>query len=132
MRSDDIPLHDIKPLVEIHDYTPYYLAAAAAVVLFFLLLVLYLLIRRYLGERRENTRRACRRALETVDLDDAKQAAYAISRLGRRFAEDSPRLQEAFENLERRLEPYKFRKTVPPIDEETRAYFRIYLGMIDV
>ncbi|WP_345972218.1 hypothetical protein [Sulfurimonas diazotrophicus] len=132
MRSDDIPLHDIKPLVEIHDYTPYYLAAAAAVVLFFLLLVLYLVIRRYREERRENARRASLKALEAVNLDDAKDAAYAITRLGRRFAADSPQLQEAFMNLEQRLEPYKFRKRVPPIDEETRAYFRIYLGMIDV
>ena len=71
-------------------------------------------------------------ALGTVDLDDAKRAAYAITTLGRCFAGDSPRMQEAYRNLSARLEPYKFKKTVPPIDEETRAYFRIFLGMIDV
>ncbi|MEJ2468464.1 MAG: hypothetical protein P8Y51_05230 [Campylobacterales bacterium] len=132
MRSNDIPLHDIKPLIEIHDYTPYYLGAAAAVVLALLLVVAYLLVMQYRRSRGRNRRRECLEALNGVDLDHAKDAAYAITRLGRCFASDSPRLEEAYRNLSRRLEPYKFKKTVPPIDEETRAYFRIYLGMIDV
>ena len=131
MHANDIPLHDIKPLIEIHDYTPYYFLSAAAVVAVLLLLVLYLLIRRYLEARRQNRRRERLKALNAIDLDDAKAAAYAITRLGRSFAGDSPRLYEVYENLTRRLEPYKFRKRVPSIDEETRAYFRIYLGMID-
>ena len=132
MPAADVPLHDIKPLIEIHDYTPYYLAAATAVLLVLLLLVLYLLVRRYRELRVRNRRRECLDALRAVDLGDAKAAAYAITRLGRCFAEDSPRLQEAFLNLAGRLEAYKFRKTVPAIDEDTRAYFRVFLGMIDV
>lgn len=132
MPADDVPLHDIKPLIAIHDYTPYYLAAATAVLLALLLVVAYLLLRRYRELRRRNRRRECLEALQAVDLGDAKAAAYAITRLGRCFAGDSPRLQEAYRNLSARLEPYKFRKTVPAIDENTRAYFRIFLGMIDV
>lgn len=132
MHSNDIPLHDIKPLIEIHDYTPYYLAAAALVVGALLLVVVYLLVMQFRRERGRSRRRECLDALNAVDLDRAKDAAYAITSLGRCFSEDSTRLHEAYENLSRRLEPYKFKKTVPPIDEETRAYFRIYLGMIDV
>jgi len=131
-KSVDIPLHDIKPLVEITDYTPYYMAAAAMVVLMLAAVVLYLLILRYREGRKRNRRRECMNGLEAVDLDDAKAAAYGITRLGRCFADDSPRLQEAYRNLSSRLEPYKFKKAVPPIDEETRAYYRIFLGMIDV
>jgi len=132
MQDVDIPLHDIKPLIEIHDYTPYYLAAATAAVLILLALVLYLLIRRYREGRVRNRRRECLDALNRVDLGAAKEAAYAITRLGRCFSEDSPRLQEAYRNLTGRLEPYKFKKTVPAIDEDTRAYYRVFLGMIDV
>ena len=132
MQAVDIPLHDIKPLIEIHDYTPYYLAAATAAVLTLLGLVLYLLGRRYREGRGRNRRRECLDALGAVDLDDAKTAAYTITRLGRCFAEDSPRLQEAYLNLRGRLEPYKFKRTVPAIDEDTRAYYRVFLGMIDV
>ena len=132
MQADDIPLHDIKPLIEIHDYMPYYLAAATALLLVLLGLVVYVLIRRYLESRVRNRRRECLDALNAVDLDDAKTAAYTITQLGRCFSDDSPRLQEAYRNLSGRLEAYKFRKTVPAIDEDTRAYFRVFLGMIDV
>jgi len=132
LRSDDIPLHDIKPLIDIRDYTPYYLSAAAVVTLTLLLLVVYLLIRRYREARTRNRRRECLDSLLAVGLDDAKTAAYAITRLGRCFADDSDRLREAYLNLCRRLEPYKFRKEVPALDDETRAYFKVFLGMIDV
>lgn len=132
MRTDDIPLHDIKPLVEIHDYTPYYFALATAVAVVLLLLMLFVFVRRWRAARRSNRRHACLRALEAVSFDDAKAAAYELTRLGRCFADDSPRLSEAYANLCRRLEPYKYKKKVPKIDEETRAYFRIFLGMIDV
>lgn len=132
MRTDDIPLHDIKPLIEIHDYTPYYFAGVTLVVFILLLLVLYLLIRQWRESRRSDRRRECMEALKSVSFDDAKAAAYAISHYGRCFAGDSPQVGEAYRNLLERLEPYKFKKSVPDIDEETRAYFRIFLGMIDV
>jgi len=132
MRSDDIPLHDIKPLIEIHDYTPYFLLAALVVAVALLLVVLYLLFKQRGGSTGRGGRKDCLAALRAVAFDDAKTAAYEITRLGRCFADDSPRVREAFHNLCRRLEPYKFRKNVPPIDEETRAYYRIFLGMIDV
>jgi hypothetical protein len=132
MRADEIPLHDIKPLIPLYDYTPYYLATAAAVVLVLLALVAYLLTRRYREGRRLDRRRECLDALSAVNLDDTKAAAYAITRLGRCFAEDSPRLQEAYRNLAGRLDAYKFKPSVPEIDEDTRAYFRVFLGMIDV
>lgn len=131
MRSDDIPLHDIKPLVELHDYTLYYVAAAAVVVLILLLTVLYLLLRQWRASRKRDRRRECLEALKAVNPDDAKRAAYAITRFGRCFADDSPRLFEAYQGLCHRLEPYKFKKDVPQMDEETRAHIRIFLGMID-
>lgn len=132
MRSNDIPLHDIKPLVVIHDYTPYFLLAALIAVAALLLILLYLLFKQYRSGGERNRRKEWLEALRSVDLDDPKAAAYAITRLGRCFAGDSPRVREAYENLSGRLEPYKFKKAVPEIDTETRAYYRIFLGMIDV
>lgn len=132
MRSADIALHDIKPLIQMHDYTLYYLLGAAAVALTLMMLVVYLLVRRYRLRKGRNRRQECFDVLAALDLDEAKTTAYAITRLGRCFADDSPRLYETYNNLLRRLEPYKFKKTVPVIDEETRGYYRIFLGMIDV
>lgn len=130
--SDDLPLHDIKPLVEIIDYTPFVLGTAAAVVFLLGVLVTYVLFRRLREGKRRSYRQACFDTLSAIDFEQPKVAAYTISKLGRCFADDSPRLAEVYGNLYRRLEPYKFKRSVPPVDEETRAYFRIYLGMIDV
>jgi hypothetical protein len=51
---------------------------------------------------------------------------------GRAFADDSQRLREAYDNLVARLERYKYKKRVGPIDDESRSYYKIYLEMIDV
>lgn len=127
-----IPLHDIKPLVDITDYTLPFLVTAAVLAALLTLALGYLLWKRWRGAQRENRRRRCLEALRKVDLDDTKNAAYAITRLGLCFAKDSVRLQEAYGNLTARLSPYKYRRSVPKMDGETRAYFRIFLGMIDV
>ena len=79
-----------------------------------------------------NERQRCFEHLQNVDVTDAKQAAYAITQYGRIFAEDSPRCEEAYAGLISRLAPYKYKKSVDPIDEETLSYYRIYVGMIDV
>jgi len=130
--SVDIPLHDIKPLVEIEDYSFWMLNGLIVAVVLISAALLYLLWR-YLSERRRyNHRKTCIKALENVSFANAKEAAYAISRHGLCFADDSPRLQAAYNNLVSKLEPYKYKKTVEKIDDDTISYYHIYVGMIDV
>lgn len=130
--APDIPLHDIKPLVEIsdHSFMVFVTLIIAAIVL--IAALGYLLWRFWRQRHHENVRQKCFEALETIDLEDPKQAAYAITKYGLCFADDSPRLREAYENLVSRLGPYKYRKEVERIDEETVSYFQIFVGMIDV
>lgn len=132
MKSDDIPLHDIKPLAEITDSTLIWLSFLAVLAAVLMLLAGYLLWKKWRSGRREDRRRVCYDALRNIDLDDAKNAAYAISRFGRCFASDSPRLNEAYDALSTRLSIYKYRRNVPPLDEETRSYYAVFIGMIDV
>lgn len=130
-RMSDIPLHDIQPLVEVPDYSIYLFGCAVLAGLAILAVVLIVLMRRW-RNRRESERQRTYRQLASLDLSDPKQAAYAISRLGRFFASDSERTAKGYHNLFERLEPYKYAKTVDSIDEETLGYYRLYLEMIDV
>lgn len=132
MKSDDIPLHDIKPLMEVADYTLVWLSALTLIAAVVFLLSGYLLWKRWRKAHRTDERQRCYEALKSVDLDDTKQAAYAISRYGQCFEGDSPRIKEAYESLCARLSRYKYRPAVPPLDEETRSYYAIFVGMIDV
>ena len=130
--SVDIPLHDIKPLVEIEDYSFWMLNGLIMVGVLVSAALLYLLWR-YLKERRRyNHRKVCFEALESISFSSAKEAAYAISRHGLCFADDSPRLKEAYYNLVSKLESYKYKKEVGKIDEDAISYYHIYVGMIDV
>lgn len=130
MKSADIPVNDIMPLVDVPDYSFYFFivlvvvgsAVAVSGVMFFL---------KKWGNRRISERKKLYERLASVDFSDPKRAAYTISELGYRFAHDNERTESAYHNLFGRLEPYKYARSVKPIDEETIGYYRLYLGIID-
>ena len=130
--SIDIPLHDIKPLVEVPDYSLYILIASVAVLLALAIGVIFF-VRYMLNRKKENMRIEEFKNLENIDFSDAKQAAYDISHYGLFFRDDSPRHFEAYQNLVLRLGQYKYKKDVDKtLDNETKGYYDIYVGMIDV
>jgi len=130
--SVDIPLNDIKPLVEIEEYS-FWILNGLIIAGLLLFTALLFLLWRYLKERRRyNYRKICFKALEGVSFANSKVAAYAITRHGLCFVEDSERLKETYYNLLSKLEPYKYKKEVDNIDDEVISYYHIYIGMIDV
>ncbi|MBU1643321.1 hypothetical protein KKE54_08160 [bacterium] len=128
----DIPLHDIKPLMEVPDSSFIVFSVVLSIVMLLLLGALFLLYRFVRNRRTVNLRKLHFTALEAIDFSDPKRAAYAITDHGRIFADDSERLREAYSNLVMRLDRYKYKKQVEMIDDESRSYYKIYLGMIDV
>jgi hypothetical protein len=129
-RSVDIPVHDIYPLVEVSDYSLYYFIALLVVGSAVAMGVLFGVLKR-LRNRRISDRKIAFEKLKTLDSADPKHFAYAISEIGRVFAHDNERTQKAYQNLFERLERYKYAPRVEPIDDETVAYYRLYLEIID-
>ncbi len=66
--------------------------------------------------------------LDKMDLADAKRSAYIMTRYGRLLAEDKRR-QEILSQLLPRLERYKYKKEVPPLDEETKRFMKLFIEM---
>lgn len=130
--APDIPLHDIKPLMEVPDNSFYLFLGVMAAGVIVVLCMLYWLWRFMRRSKMENIRKTHYERLKALEFDDPKQAAYAITRYGLTFAGDAPRLEETYANLVQRLAPYKYKKRVEPIDDETIGYYRIYVEMIDV
>lgn len=128
----DIPLHDIKPLVEVNEYSLYYTLGIATVAFILFLALIYFLYRWFVNRNRFNLRKEHFKLLNAVDLSDTKNAAYKITTYGYTFREDSPRHKEMYHNLTERLENYKYKKTVESFDEEVKGYIDLYKGMIDV
>ncbi|WP_236579131.1 hypothetical protein [Hydrogenimonas urashimensis] len=51
-----------------------------------------------------------------------------MTKYGRLLAEDKRR-KEILEQLIPRLERYKYKKTVPPLDEETKRFMKLFIEM---
>jgi len=131
IQSYDIPLHDIKPLVEVQEYSIYYFLGAVSIAVVVLILLAYLL---YIWNKKRNAfniRKVHIKLLREINLDDTKQSAYAITTYGATFKDDSPRHVEMFNNLTTRLEVYKYKKEVDKFDSEVLGYIELYKGMID-
>jgi hypothetical protein len=128
----DIPLHDIKPLVEIQDYSLYYFSAVVIVGSFIVLALLYLVYRYLKHKNKVNTRKEYYKKLEAINLKDTKKAAYELTKYGLIFADDNSRNAKTYEELIDHLAQYKYKKEVGDFDAQTKRYIDLYRGMIDV
>ena len=129
--SYDVPLHDIKQIVEIVDYSLYYLIGIASVSALLIAVTIFLVYRWNKKKNRFNIRKEHNKLLNLLDLSDKKHAAYAITLYGLTFKDDSLRHKEMYENLLSRLEGYKYKKSVDEFDSETIGYIELFKGMID-
>jgi hypothetical protein len=128
----EIPLHDIKPLLEIEDYSFYYFLGLVTVGVIILVSVLYLLYRHFRTKNRFNLRKEHYKILNSIDLSKTKEAAYKLTQYGATFQEDSPRHQKTYHDMVGKLEKYKYKKSVEAFDSETLRVIELYRGMIDV
>ena len=128
MKPADLPLHDIKPLLPIPDVSLYIFAALIVAALVTAAALGYYLYRKLRTRRRVDPRIRWLERLDRIDYDNPKEAAYLMTRYGRHLAEDQRRRQ-IFDQLLPRLEAYKYKKEVPPIDAETRRYMKLFIEM---
>lgn len=132
MQNYDIPLHDIKPLLEVQEYSLYYFMTLCLLGVLLLLGLAYIFYKNFKAKKRFNIRQEHRKLLKNIDLKDTKNAAYSITLYGLTFKDDSPSHREMYKNLSQRLEEYKYKKSVESFDEEVLGYIELYKGMIDV
>ena len=128
----DIPLHDIKPIVDMEEYSLYYLLGVSFVSLLILLGIIYLIYKYIKAKNAYNIRKEHYKIISSIDLSNTKHAAYMITSLGLTFKDDSQRHLEMYNNIVQRLESYKYRKEVDIFDTEVIGYIEVYKGMIDV
>jgi hypothetical protein len=131
-QSYDIPIHDIKTIVEVQEYSFYYLLVLSIFALILFAGLVYLVYRYIKNKNSYNQRREHLKIINNLDLDDTKKAAYALSLYGATFKDDGERQKGMYENLTSRLEIYKYKKSVDAFDKETLSYIELYKGMIDV
>ena len=122
-------LRDIKPLVEIPDYSFYLYILVMVVVTLLAALMLFFLIRK-LSKKRLNQREQILQHLRSLSFDNPKEVAYQMTKYGRYLVKDesSARL---YEDLVRKLTKYKYKKDVEPLDDEIKKEIKLFLRVYD-
>jgi len=132
IQINEIPLHDIKPLLEIEEYSFYYFLGIVTVVTLIALGAAYLLYRHFREKNRFNLRKEHYKILNNIDLRETKKAAYELTEYGATFADESERHTKTYEEMLEHLQKYKYKKSVDDFDSETLRVIELYRGMIDV
>ncbi len=132
MQTQELKLHDIKPLMPIDDYSFYYFLALVIIGGIIVTGVLFLLLKWFRQRKRHNIRKEHLQRLHAVDLGDAKKAAYELTKYGATFKDDDQRHKEMYENMIQKLSNYKYKKQVGSFDDETKAVINLYREMCDV
>ncbi len=122
-------LKDIKSLVDIPDYS-FYLYLLFIIVVTTLAAVFVYFLLRILSRKKINKKEEIKKRLRSLDLNDAKTVAYEITRYGRYLVSDESKAR-LYEDLVKKLTPYKYKKEVPPLNEELKKEIKLFLQVHD-
>lgn len=123
-------LRDIKPLLEIPDNSYILFVLLASFMVLIVLTLLFILGKRLWEKRKVNMRKVYFERLKTVDWSDSKKAAYEVTFFGRALANE-PRIEEIYKQLLPMMTIYKYKKEVPPVNEETLKHYDLLVHVVD-
>jgi hypothetical protein len=123
-------LRDIKPLLEIPDYSYTVFIVLAFFMAFIILTLLFIFFRKFFSNHKKDIKKVYFQRIKNVDWKHSKQAAYEVTFFGRLLS-DEPRVKEIYTQLVPMLNQYKYRREVPVIDEETLKQYNLLVHIID-
>ncbi|NPA65599.1 MAG: DUF4381 domain-containing protein [Epsilonproteobacteria bacterium] len=130
--QEKLQLHDIKPLVEIDDYSWYYFLLLSTIAIIVIAGLVYLLLKWFKHRKKENIRKEHLKRLKKIDLKNTKKAAYELTKYGATFKDDDTRHKEMYQNMIEKLSAYKYKKEVGSFDSDTISIINLYREMCDV
>ena len=123
-------LRDIKPLLEIPDYSYVMFIILSLFLLIILIVLVYFFGKKFWLNRKINIRKVYFERLKSVDWNNSKKASYEVTFFGRALATE-PRIEEIYKQLVPMLEAYKYKKEVPHIDAETMKQYELLVHIVD-
>jgi hypothetical protein len=123
-------LRDIKPLIELSDYSLYLLISAVVVGLIFAYKLFIYFYKYAKGSCKVNCNKYYFYMYCNLDWSKPKEAAYLATKYAAVLAIDKRRA-ELYEQLRVRLDRYKYTKNIDKIDSETMNYYNLYKQVCD-
>jgi hypothetical protein len=123
-------LKEIKPFIEISDYSLILLVLT----LLFALFIAYKLFKIAYHFAKRNCKVNCQKyyfyIFSNIDWSNPKEAAYLATKYGAVLANDK-RKKELFAQLRDKLDKYKYKKDIKSVDKETLNYYNLYKQVCD-
>lgn len=111
-------LKDIKGIVEVPDYSLWILLSVIICVIFILILLIYFLKNRRKKRKKLTLKQIAMNNLKGIDFKDTKNAVYTFSENFQYFINEKNK--DSFENLQKELEVFKYKKEVEELPEELK------------
>lgn len=124
-------LRDIKPLLEIPDSSYYLFLGLVALASILFIAMVWFLVKKFWKTKKVNLQKLYFEQFQNLDWSNPKKAAYEATELGRKLTEHNERAKEIYLQLIPLLEPYKYRKEVPSLDDETLKQYNLLVHIID-
>lgn len=122
-------LKDIKPILDVPDSSIYLFFGLLSLFIIVLIWFFWLIYKSFFRKKEPNLKALYFKRLKELNFDNSKEAAYEITKLGAIFC-DEPNTKEVYEKLKAMLEVYKYKKSVPQMDEKVKMEFKHFLELI--
>jgi hypothetical protein len=118
-------LKDIKGIVEVTEYSFETLIALLFLLLVLLGMSLYLFINRRKRRKKPTPKEMALQRLKNINYHHTKEVAYCFS--SDAFLWIDKQNQETFEQIEKALVPYKYKKEIPPLEESLKVRIKRFI-----
>lgn len=126
----EIPLHDIKGLVEIPDNSLYFFIATILISITLIVIAIIFILRFFKRDKAIKLQKVYLETLSQLELTNSKQAAYELTHYGN-LLEKNEEQNQRYETLIKALETYKYQKEVPPFNERDTQAIHHFLEVIN-
>ena len=108
-------LKDIKGIIDVPDYSLWILLSIIVCVIFSLVLAIYFFKNRRKKRKKPTLKQIAMKNLKEINFDDTKCAVYTFCENFQYFIDEKNK--ESFEQLQKELEIYKYKKEVEKLSE---------------
>ena len=109
-------LKDIKGIIDVPDYSLWILLSIIVCVIFSLVLAIYFFKNRRKKRKKPTLKQIAMKNLKEINFDDTKCAVYTFCENFQYFIDEKNK--ESFEQLQKELEIYKYKKEIEKLSEE--------------
>lgn len=119
-------LRDIKPLVEIADFSIYIYLSLWILTFVAVGVLAYWAIKKYRETRKINIEKVYLEKMDNIEWSNSKSASYEATEYGRYLANDERR-KSIYQDMVAGLEKYKYREDNLEMESDDKRLFELYL-----